>query len=167
MPGFLAERRNIVLEEFKKFAFKGNVIDMAVGVIIGGAFGTIVNSLVNDIIMPIFGFLTAGMDFKSLKIVLSEAVTEGSKVIKPEAAIYYGNFIQNFVNFLIIAGSMFIAINTVNKAILKHKEPKIEEEAPKAPTQEELLEEIRDILKESQKLPMLESGKIENKQEVH
>ena len=133
-----------MFKEFKEFAFKGNVVDMAVGVIIGGAFGTIVNSLVNDIVMPIFGHFTAGMDFKSLKWVLS-AATE----TKPEAAIYYGTFIQNIINFLIIAFSMFMAIKLITKAA-KKKEAEVVEEAPAAPTSEELLAEIRDLLKDKQ-----------------
>ena len=137
-----------MFKEFKEFAFKGNVVDMAVGVIIGGAFGTIVNSLVNDIVMPIFGHFTAGMDFKSLKWVLSEAVMDGATVVKPEAAIYYGTFIQNIINFLIIAFSMFAAVKLISKAHRK-KEEEIEE-APAAPTSEELLTEIRDLLKDKQ-----------------
>ena len=143
-----------MFKEFKEFAIKGNVIDMAVGVIIGGAFGKIVTSVVNDLIMPFFGFLTAGMDFKTLKWVLSPAaLDEAGKVIKPEAAILYGNFIQNVIDFLIIAFSIFLFIKLINKAkdIAKKKE-EIEEEAapeePKAPTQEELLTEIRDLLKQ-------------------
>lgn len=144
-----------MLEEFKKFAFKGNVIDMAVGVIIGGAFGSIVTSLVNDIIMPIFGALTAGMDFKSLKLVLSEAVVEGSTVVRPEAAIMYGSFIQNVVNFLIISGSIFAAINLVNRSFRRRELEKAEEPTPKAPTQEELLTEIRDLLKAQSPVPAL------------
>ena len=138
--------------EFKKFAFKGNIIDMAVGVVVGGAFGTIVTSLVNDIVMPIFGKLTAGMDFKSLKIVLT-AATE----TKPEAAIMYGNFIQNIVSFLIIAFSMFVAITSFAKASAKAKKLMGEEqevieepEQPKAPTEVELLSEIRDLLKKTE-----------------
>ena len=145
-------------QEFKKFAFKGNVMDMAVGVIIGGAFGSIVNSLVNDIIMPFFGFLTAGMDFKSLKWVLSPAkVAADGPVVKAEAAILYGSFIQNIVNFLIIALSIFFMVRLVTKAttaaeelIKKEKGEKEEDpapEAPKAPTEAELLAEIRDLLK--------------------
>ena len=133
-------------EEFKKFAFKGNVMDMAVGVIVGGAFSTIVTSLVNDIIMPIFGRITAGMDFKALKIVLSEATET-----KPEAAILYGNFIQNVISFLIIAFSIFMVIKAINKASSFKKAPAVEEEvpaAPPAPTEAELLAEIRDLLKE-------------------
>ncbi len=131
--------------EFKKFAFKGNLIDMAVGVVVGGAFSTIVTSLVNDIIMPVFGKLTAGMDFKSLKVVLSAATEE-----KPEAAIMYGNFIQNIVSFLIIAFSMFIVISCISKAKEKLTKPEPPApEAPKAPTEAELLTEIRDIMKAS------------------
>ncbi len=143
-------------EEFKKFAFKGNVIDMAVGVVVGGAFSTIVNSLVKDIIMPIFGFLTAGMDFSALKIVLSEATEE-----KAEAAILYGSFIQNIISFLIIAFSIFIVIKGITKAqsLRKAPEPEVIEEAPKAPTQEELLAEIRDLLKASTPAPALEEAK--------
>lgn len=136
-----------MLKEFKEFAFKGNVVDMAVGVIIGGAFGTIVNSLVNDLIMPIFGYITAGMDFKSLKFVMSEAVMDGATVVKPEAAICYGNFIQNVINFLIIAFSIFFAIKVVSKGF-KKKQAEEEAAAPPAPTQEELLTEIRDLLKD-------------------
>lgn len=137
-----------MFDEFKKFAFKGNVVDMAVGVIIGGAFGTIVSSLVNDIIMPVFGFLTAGMDFKSLKIVLSQAVTEGDKVIRPEAAIAYGSFIQNIVNFLIISVSIFAAVKVISRATSKFSKAEEEKEPePAGPTQEELLAEIRDLLK--------------------
>ncbi|MBE7036363.1 MAG: large-conductance mechanosensitive channel protein MscL [Ruminococcaceae bacterium] len=142
-----------MLKEFKEFAIKGNVIDMAVGVIIGGAFGKIVTSVVNDLIMPFFGFLTAGMDFKSLKWILSPAtLDEAGKVLKPEAAILYGNFLQNIIDFLIIAFSIFMFIKLINKAkdLAKKKEEIVEEaapEEPKAPTQEELLTEIRDLLK--------------------
>ena len=135
-------------KEFKEFAFKGYVLDLAVGVIIGGAFGKIVSSVVNDIIMPFFGYVTSGMDFKSLKWVLSPAVIEGGNVLKPEAAIMYGNFIQNVVDFLIVAFSIFIFIKAINKA--KNKQKKEEAampESPKGPTQEELLAEIRDLLK--------------------
>lgn len=133
-------------KEFKEFAFKGNVLDLAVGVIIGGAFGKIVTSVVNDILMPIFGFITSGMDFKSLKKVLSPAVIEGGNVVKPEAAIMYGNFIQNIVDFLIIAFSIFLFIRIINKAKAKQKKEETVSE-PKGPSQEELLTEIRDLLK--------------------
>ena len=141
-----------MLKEFKEFAMKGNVIDMAIGVIVGGAFGKIVTSLVNDIIMPFFGFITAGMDFKTLKWVLSPAVMEEGVVKKAEAAILYGNFLQNILDFLIIAFSIFMVIRLITKAKNRIKPPvevEAEPEAPKAPTQEELLAEIRDLLKKN------------------
>ncbi len=127
-------------EEFKKFAFKGNVVDMAVGVIIGGAFGKIVSSLVNDIIMPIFGYITSGMDFKNLKITLGA---------DESAQILYGNFIQNVVDFFIIAISVFLFVKLVNntKDRMKHKEEEEKEEAPQISNEEKLLTEIRDLLK--------------------
>ena len=140
-------------KEFKEFAFKGNVLDMAVGVIIGGAFGKIVSSIVDDLIMPILGYFMAGVNFKSLKFVMSEAIMEGSQVVKPEAAIMYGNFIQNVVDFLIVALSIFVFIKLINKSKEKLLKQKDEEEAspaePAKPTQEELLAEIRDLLKEN------------------
>ena len=136
-------------EEFKKFALKGNVIDMAVGVIVGGAFGKIVSSLVNDIIMPLFGALTAGMDFKSLNWVISPAVIENGETVRAEAAVLYGNFIQNVVDFLIIAVSIFLVIRILNrKKIAAEKAAAEAANAPKAPTEAELLSEIRDLLKE-------------------
>ncbi len=140
-----------MLKEFKEFALKGNVIDMAVGVIVGGAFGKIVTSVVNDIIMPFFGYITAGMDFKTLKWVLSPAIIENGQTIKPEAAILYGNFIQNVIDFLIIAFSIFMVIYMFGKAKEKFTKPVVEEpkeEVPAPRTQEELLTEIRDLLKQ-------------------
>ena len=123
------------LKEFKEFAFKGNVLDMAVGVVIGTAFGKIVTSVVNDLIMPIVGMLTAGRDFTAMVIPL-----------KGESAIMIGNFIQSFVDFLIIAASIFVFVKIISK--LKPKEePK--PEPPKGPTTKELLSEIRDLLKET------------------
>lgn len=138
-------------DEFKKFAFKGNVLDLAIGVIMGGAFGKIVTSLVNDLLMPILGSLMAGMDFKSMKYVLSEAIMEGDTIIKPEAAIMYGNFIQNVVDFFIVALSIFLFVKLINKSkekLTKAEEVVTEPEAPAGPTSEELLIEIRDLLKE-------------------
>lgn len=136
-------------KEFKKFAFKGNVLDMAVGVIMGGAFGKIVTSVVNDLIMPVLGYLMAGMDFKTMKYVMSPAVMDGETVVKAEAAILYGNFIQNVVDFLIVAASIFLFVKLINKSkdkLIKQEAPA--PAAPKGPTQEELLVEIRDLLKE-------------------
>ena len=124
-------------KEFKEFAFKGNVLDMSIGVIIGGAFGKIVTSLVNDIIMPFFGFLTAGTDFKTLKFILSPAqVDAAGAVIKPEAAIMYGNFLQNVLDFFIIAFCIFFFVNQITKMRKKAEEP-APEPAPEAPAAEE------------------------------
>ncbi len=132
--------------EFKKFAFKGNVIDMAVGVIIGGAFGKIVTSLVNDLIMPILGILMGKVNFVDLKIVLNPAVLDASgAVVQAESAITYGNFIQTVVDFLLIAVSIFFFVKLMNKA-KKKEEPA--PEPPKGPSTEELLAEIRDLLAE-------------------
>ena len=137
-------------QEFKKFAMKGNVMDMAIGVVIGGAFGKIVTSLVGDIIMPILGTLTAGADFTSLKLVLSPAVVENGQVITPESAIAYGAFLQNVLDFFIIAFSIFLCIKLSNKDHDRLVKKNAEEEAPApaGPTTEELLTEIRDYLKE-------------------
>lgn len=131
-----------MLKEFKEFALKGNVIDLAVGVIIGGAFGKIVTSLVGDLIMPIFGFLTSGMDFKDMKFVLSQAVGD-----KPEAAILYGNFIQNVIDFLIIAFCIFIAVKLINKARKKEQTEAAPPAPPEPSPETKLLIEIRDLLK--------------------
>lgn len=138
-----------MFKEFKEFALKGNIVDMAVGVIIGGAFGKIVTSLVNDIIMPFFGYITAGMDFNKLKFVISEAkLAADGTVIKPEAAILYGAFIQNLIDFLIVSVSIFLCIKFLSKFKKKEeaKEEPIEEE-PKA-TELDILAEIRDLLSE-------------------
>ena len=143
-----------MLKEFKEFALKGNVFDMAIGVIIGGAFGKIVSSLVNDIIMPLFGFITAGMDFNKLKLVISpaEQAADGT-IIKAEAAVLYGSFIQNIIDFLIISVSIFFVIKFLGK--LKRKQEEIveeaaQEEAAQAETELELLTQIRDLLKEKE-----------------
>ena len=135
-------------KEFKEFAFKGNVLDMSIGVIIGGAFGKIVTSLVNDIIMPFFGFITAGTDFTSLKLVLSPAVLDAAgNVLKPEAALMYGNFIQNIFDFFIIAFCIFFFVQQFTK-LRKKEEAPAPEPAPAGPTTEELLSEIPDLLKQ-------------------
>ena len=135
------------MQEFKEFAMKGNVVDMAVGVVIGGAFGKIVTSLVSDIIMPLIGAVTGGLTFTDWKWVIREAVMDGETVVKPELALTWGNFIQVIFDFIIIALCIFMVIKAMNK--LK-REPEPEPEAPAAPagpTQEELLTEIRDLLK--------------------
>jgi large conductance mechanosensitive channel len=133
------------LSDFKAFALKGNVIDMAVGVIIGGAFGKIVSSLVDDILMPVISLMTGGDGYKNLKYVLPN-LSEGAE----EVAINYGIFIQNVVDFLIIALSIFIVLRYTMK--LMHKDKKEEapapEPAPEPSAEEKLLTEIRDLLKE-------------------
>lgn len=136
-------------EEFKEFAFKGNVVDMAVGVVIGGAFGKIVTSIVNDLIMPIIGYITSGADFSSLKYVLSPLVMSGDVVVQEENAILYGAFIQNVLDFFIIALSIFLVIKLMSKARKKaEEEAPAEEPAPEEPPQDiQLLTEIRDLLK--------------------
>lgn len=138
-------------KEFKEFAFRGNVLDLAIGVIMGSAFGKIVTSIVNDMIMPVLGFLLAGMDFKSLKYVISPAVMNGEKIVKAEAAILYGNFIQNVVDFLIVSISIFLFVKLINNSkekLIKQKKAEEENKTTKGPTQEELLSEIRDLLKQ-------------------
>ena len=127
------------MKEFREFAMRGNVVDMAVGVIIGGAFGKIVSSLVSDVMMPILGILTGGVDFKDLKITLAQAVGD-----TPAVTLNYGLFIQNVFDFIIVAFAIFMMIKALNK--LKKEAPK--EEAPAEPSAEEkLLTEIHDLLK--------------------
>ncbi len=142
------------VKEFKEFAMKGNVMDMAVGVIIGGAFGKIVSSLVDDIIMPLVGKVLGNTDFTNLYCVLAQPeagdLPEGTALAAAREAgasvFAYGAFIQNVVDFLIIAFCIFLMIKGVNK-LNKKKEEAPAPEAPKGPTQEELLTEIRDLLK--------------------
>lgn len=131
-----------MLKEFKEFAIKGNVMDLAIGVVIGGAFGKIVTSLVNDIIMPIATFLTGGIDFKYLKFTIKEA--QGNV---PAVTLNYGNFIQSTVDFLIIAFSIFLFVKLINKLKSEKKEEVVKEETPKPSPEVLLLEEIRDLLK--------------------
>ncbi len=134
-------------KEFKEFAFKGNVLDMAIGVIIGSAFGKIVSSLVNDVFMPLIGMLTGGVNFSTLKLVMSPAeVNAAGEVVKEEAAILYGSFIQNVVDFLLIAICIFIFVKLISKMHRKKMEEPVVEVAA-APTSEELLAEIRDLIK--------------------
>ena len=133
-------------EEFKAFAMRGNVIDMAVGVVIGGAFGKITNSVVNDIIMPLISMLTGGIDFSAWKWVLKEAVMEGKEVIDPEIAVNYGNLIAVILDFIIIAFAVFCMVKAVNR--LHRKKEAAPPPAPKPTREEQLLTEIRDLLKE-------------------
>lgn len=148
-----------LLQEFKTFALKGNVVDMAVGVIIGGAFGKIVTSLVNDIIMPPLGVLMGGVDFKDLGVVIKEGVAATDTTPEVAEVVWkYGAFVQQVVDFLIIAISVFVMIKLINKLSTLRKK---EEEAAAAPEpapapepepskEEVLLAEIRDLLKNKQ-----------------
>ena len=133
-------------EEFKAFAMRGNVLDMAVGVVIGGAFGKITTSLVGDIIMPLISMLTGGVDFSAWKWVLKEAVMEGAEVVTPEVAVNYGSLIAVILDFIIIVKS----INRMHEKLSKPAEPE-PEKAPEPTKEELLLTEIRDLLKEQNK----------------
>lgn len=142
--------------DFKAFALKGNIIDMAVGVVIGGAFGKIVTSLVNDIISPLISLATGKVMLTDLKFVFQEAVLdEAGVVVIPESALMYGNFIQTIIDFLIIAFSIFVVLRVVMNAqkkfdeLTKKKEEEVVEEAPAEPVEDELavLKEIRELLK--------------------
>lgn len=134
------------LKDFKDFAMRGNVIDLAVGVIIGGAFGKIVTSMVNDILMPVISLVTGSDGFKNLKYVITpESIgANGNKI--EEAAVNYGMFIQNIVDFLIIALCIFVAIRVIQR--FKKKEAEAPAPAPEPTKEEVLLTEIRDLLKE-------------------
>ncbi|ETK02844.1 large conductance mechanosensitive channel protein MscL [Tannerella sp. oral taxon BU063 isolate Cell 6/7/9] len=133
-----------LIKEFKEFAMRGNVLDMAVGIVIGGAFGKIVSSFVEDILMPPIGVLMGGVNFSDLKIVFKQAVMDGENVVTPEVALRYGNFIQVIFDFLIIAFAIFMLIKAVNKFNKKKEEAPAAPEAPPADVQ--LLTEIRDLL---------------------
>ena len=128
------------IEEFKAFAMRGNVVDLAVAVVIGGAFGKIVTSFTNDIIMPVVGLLTGGVDFSNLVWTLKEAVGD-----TPAVTVNYGMFVNTVISFLIIAFAIFMAIKAMNK--LQKEEEEAPKEEPKPSKEEELLAEIRDVLK--------------------
>ena len=129
-----------IIKEFKEFISRGSVIDLAVGIIVGGALTSIVTSFVNDIIMPVLGLILGKINFKDLKLVLVKATEDVSEV-----SINYGNFIQNIINFLLTALAIFIMIKFINK--FKHKEKKKEEVKPVKSDEVILLTEIRDLLK--------------------
>ena len=134
-----------LMKEFKEFAVKGNVVDMAIGVVIGGAFGKIVSSLVTDIIMPLISAVTGGLNFTNWKWVIRQAVMDGETIVKPELSVTWGNFLQVIFDFIIIAFCIFLVVKGMNK--MKKKE----EPAPAAPAEPsediKLLTEIRDLLK--------------------
>lgn len=128
------------LSEFKTFAMRGNMIDMAVGIIIGAAFGTVVSSLVGDVIMPPIGLLLGGVDFADLAVVLKAAEGE-----TPAVVLGYGKFLQAVINFLIIAFAVFLLVKTIN--MMRRKQEEAPAEPPKPTKEEELLTDIRDLLK--------------------
>lgn len=134
------ETKSGIVAEFRQFISRGNVVDLAVGVIIGSAFTAIVKSLVDDLVMPLIGWLIGGIDFTSLRLVIREA-SEGVE----EAALNYGNFIQSVVNFLLIAAVVFLMVKAIN-SFHRKKEPE-PEPAPADPEDVQLLREIRDLLK--------------------
>ncbi|MBQ7689818.1 MAG: large conductance mechanosensitive channel protein MscL [Muribaculaceae bacterium] len=142
------------VKEFKEFAMKGNVMDMAVGVIIGGAFGKIVTSLVEDVLMPVISLATGGVDFTNLFVTfgkIPEGVNPNNYAALKEAGVSmfaYGAFIQNIIDFLIIAFCIFLMIKGMNKLMKRKAEEKAEEPAPEPSAEEKLLGEIRDLLKE-------------------
>lgn len=136
----------VFFQDFKAFAIKGNMIDMAVGVIIGGAFGKVVSSLVNDIIMPPLGYLIGGVNFKDLKLVLKNAEVKDGVETVAAVSFNYGSFLQNIFDFLVIAFSVFVMLRIANNLM---KSKKVVPPVPAKPSNEEiLLTEIRDLLKE-------------------
>lgn len=138
-----------MLGEFRKFALRGSVMDMAVGIIIGAAFGTVVKSLVDDIIMPPIGVLTSGVDFKSLSYTLREAETDpadSKKILKPAQVLNYGQFINNVITFVIVAFAVFMLVKAMNAAESKLSLG-LQPDAPPPPEEVLLLREIRDSLK--------------------
>ena len=130
-----------MLKEFKDFAVKGNVVDMAVGIIVGAAFGKIVSSFVGDVVMPPIGVLLGGVDFTNLTFIIKEAAGDA-----PAVVIGYGKFIQTVVDFTIVAFAIFMAVKAINK--LKRKEEEAPQAAPEIPAEVVLLTEIRDLLKQ-------------------
>lgn len=138
-------------KEFKEFAMKGNVMDMAIGVVIGGAFGKIVTSLVNDILMPLVGALIGNVNFTTLSLTLrTPKLNEAGEVVKEAVTLNYGNFIQVTIDFLIVALCIFLVMKGINKAtsLVKKQEEEAPAPAPEPSAEEKLLTEIRDLLKE-------------------
>lgn len=136
------------VSEFKTFAMRGNVLDMAVGIIIGGAFGKIVSSFVADVIMPPIGLLVGGVDFSDIKLTLKDAMMNGSEVVTPAVTMNIGLFLNTVIDFTIVAFAIFLLIKGVNNLAKKKAEEPAPAPAPPAPSKEELLlTEIRDILK--------------------
>jgi len=144
----MEQRRMSILSEFREFALKGNVVDLAIGVIIGAAFNGIVQSLVNDIVMPPIGMATGGMDFADLQWVLQPAATNAAGEEVPAITIGYGKFINAIISFLIVAWVLFLVIKGMNA--MKRKQEEAPPAAPEKPEDVKLLGEIRDLLKQRQ-----------------
>lgn len=138
-----------MFDDFKKFAFKGNILSLAIGVVIGNSFNKVVSSVVSDIFMPFFGYLTAGVDFKTLKLVLHPATLEGDKIIRPELVISYGDFLQNVIDFFIIALSIYIVTRAIRKISRKDQN----QDQQDAVTEIDLLTDIKNILEKEQDRP--------------
>ena len=140
------------LSEFKEFALRGNVLDMAIGVIIGSAFGKITTSLVNDVFMPLIGLLIGGIDLGQLNLTLKAAVMDGDTVVKEPVTLGLGTFLSTVIDFILVAFVIFLVVKAINKLhALGKKDEEPEPEESETPTAEELLTEIRDLLKEQQK----------------
>ena len=140
------------LNEFKEFAMRGNVLDMAIGVVIGSAFSKITTSLVNDVFMPLIGLLIGGIDLGQLNLTLKAAVMDGDTVIKEPVTLGLGTFLSTVIDFILVAFVIFLMVKAINKLhALGKKDEEPEPEESETPTAEELLTEIRDLLKEQQK----------------
>ncbi len=136
------------VKEFKEFATKGNVIDMGVGIIIGGAFGLFRSSLVNDVLMPPLGLLIGGVDFTDLKVTIKEKTLDAAGNAVAEVTLNYGNFIQTMVDFTLVAFAIFLLIKAINRIRRKQEQKEVIQPAPPQPSKEEiLLTEIRDLLR--------------------
>lgn len=138
------------MTEFKEFAVKGNVVDLAVGVIIGAAFGKIVSSLVNDVLMPVIGYFTGGVNFSEHRWVIQQAVTQGEEIITPEIALSWGVFVQAVVDFIIVAFCIFCMVKFIIRLRNRKEEEVVEETAPEPSDEVKLLTEIRDLLKQQE-----------------
>lgn len=140
------------LNEFKEFAMRGNVLDMAIGVVIGSAFSKITTSLVNDVFMPLIGLLIGGVDLGQLNLTLKAAVMDGDTVVKEPVTLGLGTFLSTVIDFILVAFVIFLVVKAINKLhALGKKDEEPEPEESETPTAEELLTEIRDLLKEQQK----------------
>ncbi len=140
------------LNEFKEFAMRGNVLDMAIGVVIGSAFSKITTSLVNDVFMPLIGLLIGGVDLGQLNLTLKASVMDGDTVVKEPVTLGLGTFLSTVIDFILVAFVIFLVVKAINKLhALGKKDEEPEPEEPETPTAEELLTEIRDLLKEQQK----------------